>query len=282
MNQFKTYSDERPLGQIRTDAATERQAGLAVIHQLREVRARRLDARLGYRSLHEFCTEELRYSSGSAWRRIKAMEALEDLPELETPVAQVTGLSKRETNRILATIAPMPERPEKLRPIDADQSELRVTLDATTLRELDRVRDLIAHSHPGASNADVIGYLAKLGLKKLDPAVRAKARPANDDRAQRSSNPPPGEIELSDSSATAIPAAIKREVWARDGGKCTYRSDQTGRVCGATAYLQLDHVQPRAMGGGNEASNLRLRCRRHNLLAAVDAFGRARMAAYLK
>jgi 5-methylcytosine-specific restriction endonuclease McrA len=46
-----------------------------------------------------------------------------------------------------------------------------------------------------------------------------------------------------------------------------------GGECGSTAWLQLDHIVPSANGGGHQASNLRLRCRRHNLLATIDALG---------
>ena len=39
-------------------------------------------------------------------------------------------------------------------------------------------------------------------------------------------------------------------------------------------HLELDHEQPFALGGSNEAGNLRLVCRRHNQYAAEKAFGR--------
>ena len=223
------------------------------------------------------------------------MEALEELPELETQIQegslslanvsqvqhfcvqnqksfeekkeifmQVSGLSKRETERKFAAIAPMPERPEKVRPINADSTELRITLSAETLSELEKIRDLIAHAHPGASYAEVIAYLAKLGIKKLDPAAR-ESKPL-----------PPGE-ETDD-----VPVATRRFVWKRDGGRCGYRCAETGRVCGATRRLQIDHIVPRAQGGGHEPENLRLRCRRHNLLAAIEVFGTKKMEPYLR
>jgi hypothetical protein len=294
MKDYKSLSDSELLKNIRIDAENERRSGLAVIHQLREIAFRRLDARRGHKSLHRFCMDELKYSSGSAWRRIKAMEALEDLPELEPRMEageltlanvsqvqefriqntksveekraildEVTGLSKREVERKLARIAPMPERPEKVRAISAEKTELRVNLDAETMAALDRVRDLIQHAHPGASYADIIAYLARMGAEKLDPA------------REPSRKIPPGE------NTQAIPAAARREVWRRDQGQCTYQDPATGRKCGASALLQLDHIVPRAQGRGNETSNLRLRCRRHNLLAAIDALGSEKMRTFL-
>jgi Holliday junction resolvasome RuvABC DNA-binding subunit len=38
--------------------------------------------------------------------------------------------------------------------------------------------------------------------------------------------------------------------------------------------LELDHVEPRALGGRDDAENLRVRCRAHNQLAAEQVFGR--------
>lgn len=45
--------------------------------------------------------------------------------------------------------------------------------------------------------------------------------------------------------------------------------------------VQVDHVIPRAIGGGHELRNLRLRCRAHNLLEAIEVFGREKLGRYL-
>jgi hypothetical protein len=72
-----------------------------------------------------------------------------------------------------------------------------------------------------------------------------------------------------------IPAAVKREVYHRDQGQCCYVDPKTGKKCGATRYLQYDHVQPFALGGSSvEAGNIRLLCRVHNKLASDVVFGK--------
>ena len=58
----------------------------------------------------------------------------------------------------------------------------------------------------------------------------------------------------------AVPAAIRREVWLRDGGRCRYVDPVTGRRCASRHLLQIDHVFPYALGGGAEQDNLRLLC----------------------
>ncbi len=50
----------------------------------------------------------------------------------------------------------------------------------------------------------------------------------------------------------AIPEDVRREVFRRDGGRCT--------VCGADSLLQFDHVIPVALGGASTTQNLQLLC----------------------
>ena len=71
-----------------------------------------------------------------------------------------------------------------------------------------------------------------------------------------------------------VPAAALREVYARDGGQCTFVASD-GRRCGARRFLQLDHIEPWAVGGGQTTTNLRLRCGAHNRWYARRYFGRA-------
>jgi len=397
MNNLKTIPDQELITNIRKDAQLERCSGLNVIHQLREIARRRLDAKLGYSSLHKYCMEDLKYSPGSAWRRIKAMQALQDLPELETKIAQgdltlanvsqiqnfcdqkdkspeekkaifeqVEGLSKREVEKKLAEIAPEPERPDKKRELDGLKTELRITLDAETIAALDKIKDLIAHAVPNASYSEIIARLAQIGLQKLDPAAEKRkyrrkteaagntghmeksaeepterlpakktkngpqkltatlsfppaenyapptvSPPPPDSPPQAAASPPqaaasppqaaasppqtaasPPQAAIPPSPTAAspspspetntIPAATRRLVWQRDRGICTYKSPETGKACEARALVQPDHIIPRAKGGSHEPNNLRLRCRSHNLLAAIEAFGAAKMSSYLK
>ncbi len=65
-------------------------------------------------------------------------------------------------------------------------------------------------------------------------------------------------------SGRSIPAAVKREVWRRDQGCCTYVDRHTGRRCGSRFFLELDHIVPVAVGGGAEPGNLALRCAAHH------------------
>ena len=91
-------------------------------------------------------------------------------------------------------------------------------------------------------------------------------------RARRS-RPQPGAAGPSGDSAQPphrarrsryIPAPVRRAVWRRDGGCCSYVDPHSGRRCGSRFLLELDHIVPFALGGSAEPGNLRLHCSAHH------------------
>lgn len=54
-----------------------------------------------------------------------------------------------------------------------------------------------------------------------------------------------------------IPHDIRQRVWQRYGGKCV--------ECGATEYLEFDHIIPVSKGGSNSEQNVQILCRKCNL-----------------
>lgn len=73
-----------------------------------------------------------------------------------------------------------------------------------------------------------------------------------------------------------IQAAVRRAVWKRDEARCAYM-DCDGQRCRETCGLEVHHRVAHALGGPATVSNLELRCRAHNLLAAEEDFGRDHM-----
>lgn len=55
----------------------------------------------------------------------------------------------------------------------------------------------------------------------------------------------------------AIPRAVQREVWQRDGGRCV--------ECETKERLCFDHIVPFSRGGSNTVRNIQLLCERCNL-----------------
>ncbi len=72
--------------------------------------------------------------------------------------------------------------------------------------------------------------------------------------------------------ARYIPAHVRRAVWQRDQGRCTFVSE-SGRRCEARTRLEFDHVTEVARGGEATVGGIRLRCRAHNQYQAEQTFG---------
>ena len=60
--------------------------------------------------------------------------------------------------------------------------------------------------------------------------------------------------------------------------QCEYVAPLTGKRCECKINLQVDHLYPYAWGGLNTIENTRIRCGQHNLLYAVELFGKEKMA----
>ena len=74
------------------------------------------------------------------------------------------------------------------------------------------------------------------------------------------------------SGSRHIPKWVEDHVWRRDSGRCAFVGAD-GLRCGETAWLELDHVTPWALGGrSDEPDNIRLLCRAHNQAEARRVF----------
>jgi hypothetical protein len=69
-----------------------------------------------------------------------------------------------------------------------------------------------------------------------------------------------------------IEAGVRRKLVERDGERCTW-TDEHGRRCSETHFLQVDHIEPHCLGGQRDLSNLRLLCAAHNALEARRRLG---------
>jgi 5-methylcytosine-specific restriction endonuclease McrA len=136
------------------------------------------------------------------------------------------------------------------------------TGDEALFRDVERVKALSRHRWPGGHLEDVFAGAIRALLAKIDPDIRSRRR----ERARRLS---------AGARSRNIARAVKDEVWIRDGGKCAYKTPE-GKTCGARAGLEYDHIRPWALGGSSEdACNVRLLCRAHNVLEARRVLGDA-------
>ena len=69
-----------------------------------------------------------------------------------------------------------------------------------------------------------------------------------------------------------IPAAVRRAVWKRDGGRCAFIGSD-GRRCSELGRIEFDHAIPHGDSGVATIENIQLRCAAHNRYAADLYFG---------
>jgi hypothetical protein len=158
--------------------------------------------------------------------------------------------------------------------VSADTYSLRATVDSAFKKDLDQLKALLAHKFPGGDLGAVLREAVQCALEK-----HGKRKGAVEPSRKRK-NPPPKECGASEKawppSREPISAAVRREVWKRDGGQCAWQSHD-GHRCGSTWKLELDHIVPAALGGPSTLENLRVCCHAHNQLHADQTFGRAHM-----
>jgi 5-methylcytosine-specific restriction endonuclease McrA len=182
---------------------------------------------------------------------------------------QETPPNDRPTFALTAPARP-PSRPT-LEPISADQWSMRVTIDAALKEDLETLKCLLSHKFPDGDLAEVLREAVRCAIEQHGKR-RGAVNPKRERKpAERKARPAGGR--------KPIPAAVKRAVWERDGGRCTYVSAD-GHRCDSRWQLEYDHVEPAALGGPSTIENTRLRCKGHNLLHAENTFGREHMARF--
>ena len=171
--------------------------------------------------------------------------------ELSSPL-----VASVELEEPVATVAPAPK--PAVTPLAPDRYRVQLTISRETHDKLRRVQDLLRHVIPTGDAAEIFDRALTLLLADLERrrcAETSSPRPAREPRA----------------SSRHIPAAVRREVWQRDAGRCAFIGS-TGR-CRETGFLEFHHVEPYAFGGPATVANIQLRCRAHNLYEASLCFG---------
>jgi 5-methylcytosine-specific restriction endonuclease McrA len=154
----------------------------------------------------------------------------------------------------------VPAERAKVTPTSPGRFALLTPLRQETHDLLREVQDLLGHQvAPGDVDA-VLNFALRMAKQKL---LQRKCAHTEQPRAgHRSSNP----------DSRHIPPNVRRAVWRRDGGRCTFTSD-TGHRCEERKDLQFDHIEPYAKGGEATAGGIRLLCRAHNQFEAERAYG---------
>lgn len=152
---------------------------------------------------------------------------------------------------------PVPHSPV-LQPLSAERVSLALTIDRTTREKLRRAQELLGHT-----SVEEIGIVLDRALDVLIHGLE-KRKYGRHTRTRREAPP--------STASRHIPACIRAEVDARDGGRCTFVSED-GIRCAERSGLHYDHVVPLARGGKTSVANLRLLCAPHNQAEADRVLG---------
>jgi len=322
-------SNTELLARLQWLAQSERGATVELVAHLVELEGRKAYLAEGYGSLFAYCTGALRLSEFVAYNCLEAARTGRKFPVvldlLETGALNLTtlrilapyltpenhvavlgeaaGLSKRETEVMVARLAPLPDVPSFLRKLPVSASWARAAVDSTGssapppasspgppafAAAPPTARPLIGPLAPerfrvqftvGKETHEKLRFAQDMLRREIpdgDPGVifdRALTLLLEEvARTKMAATAAPGPDRITAPGSRHIPAAVKRAVWFRDRGQCAFVSRQ-GRRCKERSFLELHHIQPFALGGEATAENISLRCRGHNAHEAEMVFG---------
>lgn len=150
-------------------------------------------------------------------------------------------------------VARIPERgpaPSVVQPLAPERYKVQFTIGPDTHRKLRALQDLMRHVVPDGDVAAIFDRAIASLLRDIERRRFARVQ------RPRSTN------KVANSKGRHIPAAVKREVWARDDGRCAFVG-VNGR-CEERGFLEFHHRVAFAEGGGGTTENLELRCRSHH------------------
>lgn len=200
-------------------------------------------ARMGRPALDELITE------------LRARRATRAAPAPDGPCQVVDELPLRAVRRDAEPASGAPAASQRLP--DSRPVRMAFEADPALRRKLDLAGQLLSNRRLVPGVGGLIEAMADFAIARLDPSRPRKTGASPKTKGRR------------------IPWSVRREVWERDGARCAYAGPD-GTRCAATRRLQYDHVKPWALGGrSDDAGNIRLLCRAHNLRLGRKSFPEA-------
>jgi hypothetical protein len=207
--------------------------------------------------------------------RVEPADPGDLFPEVPTnePAGQNVESSDMSPRTVASETAGQRDESSKLSPGTVDKPEravasperylLKVILDKEMHDALRYAQALLSHVVPSGDVAQVL----RRALDALIPQLeKRKFGAITRKRPRRTVRPYPS------TRTRHIPAHVRRAVWERDQGRCTFMGT-TGHRCNAMTFLEFDHIKPHARGGRPTVEGTRLRCRAHNQYEAERVFG---------
>ncbi len=334
---FDQVPDERLLADLAELVATDRHTTAALLAHLAEVERRKLYLPAACSSMFVYATRVLRLSEDAAFKRIRAARIARRFPQIldaiaegrvhltavvmlaphldednvEEILAAATHRTRFELEELVARLAPKPDLPTSLVPVDDESGPLTAKPPLAPVGEAEEA----AEPPPALGEAEVAAgpppapevtrtrplapgrYALEVTIEKetQDKLVRAQAllRHRNPggglgeviDRALdallaklekekfgQTNRPRKAKARGADADARYVPAEVQRAVHERDGEQCTFQSDD-GVRCTERGFIELDHRTAVALGGKPTVEGIRVLCHAHNQYEAERQLG---------
>jgi hypothetical protein len=223
---------------------------------------------------------------------------------IDAPEASNFAVGSTFVSPAPARVALPPSSLFSLPPLAPQQYQMQFSTTEEHVQLVERAKSLLAHCAPGTSLGELHLQAMKLLVQALEKqkfavTIRPRRQPSTPtsetrDEAPETRDEAPetrdGAPKTRDKVKVAgvergpervrrsrhVPAALRRTVFERDGGRCTY-VDERGERCRETHGLELHHRHPFGKLGPHTAANLTLHCPAHNSLAAERDFGTEHM-----
>jgi 5-methylcytosine-specific restriction endonuclease McrA len=205
-----------------------------------------------------------RFSPPEVPARIRAIPAIAGSPLVQLAPEQVENEPpvRVDTTDEHVLQGPVGELPAQV----AKRFFVPLTISESTRDKLRYAQGLLSHALPNGDVAQVFDR----ALDALIPLLEKQKFGAITGRPRRRRT-------VASVRKRHIPAQVRRAVWERDQGRCTFVS-ASGTRCKARRFIEFDHVDPVARGGETTVERMRLRCRAHNQHEAERTFGAGFMA----
>ena len=155
-----------------------------------------------------------------------------------------------------ASASPLARR-ARVEPLASGRYRVEFTASAQLHDKLTRLQALMRSSVPGGDLAVIIEEAVTEKLERLEARRFGKTKAPRKDLDQTDTTP----------TSRHIPAAVRRVVHERDGGRCKARD-----------RLEFHHRKPFGRGGDHSPENIAILCAVHNALVAERDYGKEVMA----
>lgn len=296
LNSVQRLADERALKVTDKYLTSE----WDLIEALCEVNRTKAHRMLGFTSLFKYSVDRLGLAEGTAYALISVARKSKEIPALKNAVKSkaltaykasrmVSALTKENASELIEfakknstraiefevrRLNPKINFGHTLKPVGENLLQITITVTKEEFEIIQRAEDLAAGKGI-EGRKDTLVQTYREYVQRHDPVEKAKRSIKRKERKAISTEkicaPRIFEGGATEAEArvkikvTRIPltAEQKHAVFARDGGRCTFK-ETNGQRCDNTRWLQVHHIVHVKDGGTNDPENLTTYCSCHH------------------